>query len=307
MKVAVIGANGQLGSDVVKAFTKNHDSVASLNHSDCDISKFDNVKACLEKSSPAVVVNTAAMHHVENCEKEPENAYAINAIGVRNLAVITRDLGATLIHVSTDYVFDGEKDIPYVEDDAALPLQVYGNSKLAGEFYARTLNPKHFVLRTSALYGKHPCRAKGGHNFVELMLQLGRTRGRVRVVNDEFVSPTPTADLTRQVVALSRCDDYGLYHATSEGSCSWYEFARQIFSLAEVEVKLEEAAPGEFPAKAPRPHYSVLENRGLKRIGLNLFASWEAGLRQYLFDSSTDVSASPELGTPGMATTGEIR
>jgi dTDP-4-dehydrorhamnose reductase len=303
MKVAVIGANGQLGNDVVKAFVANDNNVVSLIHSDIEISKFDSVKACLEKCSPAVVVNTAAMHHVENCEQEPEHAYSVNAIGVRNLATITRDLGATLIHVSTDYVFDGENDTPYIEDAAALPLQVYGNSKLAGEFYARTLNPKHFVLRTSALYGKHPCRAKGGQNFVELMLQLGRTRGRVRVVNDEFVSPTPTSDLARQIVALSRCDDYGLYHATSEGSCSWYEFAREIFSLAEVDVQLEVAAPGEFPAKAPRPHYSVLENRGLKSIGVNLFVSWEAGLREYLFGSPNGSSFTRGISKSGMAAT----
>ncbi len=303
MNVAVIGANGQLGSDVANAFIANHDNVVCLTHADIDIGKFDAVKACLEKCSPAVVVNTAAMHHVDNCEKDPESAYAVNAIGVRNLAAITRDLGATLIHVSTDYVFDGKHDTPYIEDDSPLPLQVYGNSKLAGEFYARTLNPKHFVLRTSALYGRHPCRAKGGQNFVDLMLHLARTRGRVRVVNDELVSPTPTADLARQIVGVSRCSDYGLYHATSEGSCSWYEFAREIFSLAEVEVKLEVAAPGEFPAKAPRPHYSVLENRGLKSIGLNLFASWKAGLRQYLFDSPTNASSSLALGKPGMAAT----
>jgi dTDP-4-dehydrorhamnose reductase len=301
MNVAVIGSNGQLGSDVVNAFTENHDSVSSLTHADIEVGQFDAARICLEKFNPAIVVNTAAMHHVDNCEKEPGSAYAVNAVGVRNLAAITRDLGATLIHISTDYVFDGSKDAPYVEEDAPLPLQVYGNSKLAGEFYARALNPKHFILRTSALYGRHPCRAKSGHNFVDLMLQLARTRGRVRVVNDEFVSPTSTADLARQVVALSRSDDYGLFHATSEGSCSWYEFAREIFSLAEVEVELEVASPGEFRGKALRPHYSVLENRALKRIGLNVFASWTAGLRQYLFDAGA--SSELGLGKPGMAAT----
>lgn len=296
MNVAVIGANGQLGSDVVNAFTVSSDNVSPLTHADIEITRIDAVRACLEKCSPAIVVNTAALHHVDNCERDPENAYAVNAIGVRNLAAITRDLGATLIHISTDYVFDGKKDKPYIEEDAPVPLQVYGNSKLAGEFYARTINPKHLVLRTSALYGRHPCRGKSGQNFVDLMLQLARTRGCVRVVNDEFVSPTPTADLARQIVVLSRCSDYGVYHATSEGSCSWYEFAREIFSLAEVEVKLEIAALGEFPTKAPRPHYSVLENRGLKSLGLSLFASWQGGLRQYLYDSPVCADSALELG-----------
>lgn len=290
MNVAVIGANGQLGSDVVEAFSENHDNVCPLTHADIEVANLDAVRACLEKCNPDLVVNTSAMHHVDNCEREPANAYAINAIGVRNLATVTRDVAATLIHISTDYVFDGRKDTPYVEQDAPLPLQVYGNSKLAGEYYARTLNLKHFVLRTSALYGRHACRAKGGRNFVDLMLELARTRGRVRVVNDEFISPTPTVDLARQIVCLSRCAEYGLYHSTAEDSCSWYEFAREIFSFADVEVNLEVAGSGEFPAKAPRPHYSVLENKGLKNIGLNLFVSWKTGLKQYLGRTSAAIS-----------------
>lgn len=301
MNVAVIGANGQLGSDVVSAFTENQDSVDSLTHAQIEISKLDSVRTCLEKCRPAIVINTAAMHHVENCEREPAIAFAVNAIGVRNLALVTRDLGATLIHVSTDYVFDGRKDTPYVEDDAPLPLNVYGNSKLAGEYHARAINPRHFVLRTSALYGKHPCRAKGGRNFVDLMLELARTKGRVRVVNDEFVSPTPTVDLARQIVRLSRSDAYGLYHATSESSCSWYEFAREIFLLAEVEVKLEAAGQGEFPAKAPRPQYSVLENRGLKGAGLNSFASWKVGLQRYVIESAIAAPARVGYGSSDVA------
>jgi dTDP-4-dehydrorhamnose reductase len=291
MKVAVIGANGQLGTDLVSSFGESQDTVASLTHASLEISELESVRDCLEKCSPAVVVNTAAMHHVENCERDPKKAYAVNAIGARNLALVTQELGATLIHISTDYVFDGKKQVPYIEEDAPLPLNVYGNSKLAGEYYARTLNAKHFVLRTSALYGSNPCRAKSGRNFVDLMLELARTRDRVRVVDDEFVSPTPTVDLARQIVCLSRSDAYGLYHATSEDSCSWYEFAREIFALAGFEVKLEAAAPGEFPAKAPRPHYSVLENRGLKRVGLNLLGSWKTGLRQYLSGTTTADSA----------------
>jgi dTDP-4-dehydrorhamnose reductase len=284
MNVAVIGANGQLGSDVVKAFALNHDSVYPMGHGEIEVANFESVKACLEKCNPSVVVNTAAMHHVDNCEREPGAAYAVNATGVRNLALVTRDLGAVLVHISTDYVFDGNKRTPYREDDAPLPLNVYGNSKLAGEYYARALNAKHFVLRTSALYGEHPCRAKSGKNFVDLMLELGRTRGQVRVVNDEFVSPTPTTDVARQIVLLSRCGLYGLYHTTAESSCSWYDFAQEIFAIAGLEVKLEVATANEFTAKAARPHYSVLENGGLKKMGMNLFSSWEIGLRRYLAD-----------------------
>ena len=287
MNIAVIGSNGQLGSDVVRVLAHQGEDVYSLTHADIEVSSLESVADCLRSKRPEIVINTAAMHHVENCEQEPGKAYAVNAVGARNLATVTRDLGAVLIHVSTDYVFDGKKDEPYVENDIPLPLNVYGNSKLAGEYFVRTLNSKHFVLRTSALYGKHPCRAKGGQNFVDLMLRLARERGRVRVVDSEFVSPTPTVDVARQIAALTRCDAYGLYHATAEGSCSWYEFAREIFSVAEIEVKLEAASPSEFPAKVPRPRYSVLENRGLKTLRLNQFEPWQLGLRRYVSQIQT--------------------
>ena len=290
MNVAVIGGNGQLGSDVVSAFRERHDHVFSLTHAELEVSSFESVRTSLQEKMPAVVVNTAALHHVERCEQEPAAAYAANAIGARNIAQATRDIGATVIHISTDYVFDGKKNTPYVEDDLPIPLNVYGNSKLAGECYVRTINPKHFVLRTSALYGNHRCRGKGGRNFIDLMLELALTRGRARVVDDEFVSPTPTYDLARQIVLLSRCDSYGLYHATSEGSCSWYEFAREIFSLAGLQVKLEIAEPGEFPTKVSRPAYSVLENHGLKQLGLNRLVSWKEGLATYLTEKKPATS-----------------
>jgi dTDP-4-dehydrorhamnose reductase len=291
MKIAVIGANGQLGSDVAGAFTGRGDEVLCLTHAEVELSSLESVASCLRSRGLDAVVNTAAMHHVENCERAPDKAYAVNALGARNLAIVTNDIGALLIHISTDYVFDGEKGEPYVEDDAPLPLNVYGNTKLAGEYFVRSLNPKHFVLRTSALYGTHPCRAKGGLNFVDLMLKLARERGHVRVVDDEFVSPTAASELSQQIVALSRSDAYGLYHATAEGSCSWFEYAREILSAAGLGVELQVASPTEFPAKVPRPHYSVLENRGLKARGLNVFGPWQAGLQKYLRQTHKGISA----------------
>ncbi len=282
MRIVVIGGNGQLGSDVVHAFRSNGDEVHSLTHSDIEISSVDSVSRRLRELCPQVVVNTAAMHQVENCEREPEKAFAINGVGSRNLSLIAHDIGAILMHVSTDYVFDGTKGSPYEEEDAPRPLNVYGNTKLAGEFFVRCAASKYFVLRTSALYGKNPCRAKQGLNFIELMLKLAKERGEVRVVDSEFVTPTPTAELARQMVQLSRCDSYGLYHATAEGSCSWYEFAREIFSLTNTKVGLKAAEPGEFPTKVARPKYSVLENRALKSHALNAFKPWQDGLREYL-------------------------
>jgi dTDP-4-dehydrorhamnose reductase len=285
MRIVVVGGNGQLGSDIASAYADRGDAVVSLTHADIELSNLDAVRCCLGATSADVVVNTAAMHHVEKCEEQPEKAFAVNAIGARNLALVTRELAMVLVHISTDYVFDGAKGKPYHEGDVPLPLNVYGNSKLAGEYLVRTVNPRHFVLRTSALYGKHPCRAKGGQNFVDLMLRLGRERGKVRVVDTEFVSPTSTTDLARQIVALSGCDAFGLYHATGEGSCSWYEYAKEIYSLANLNAKVEVASSSEFPAKVARPSYSVLENRALNQLGLNTFRPWQEALAAYLAPS----------------------
>jgi dTDP-4-dehydrorhamnose reductase len=284
MKIAVIGANGQLGSDLIAAFSENGDSVCGLTHAEIDIADLQSVTRALEGIRPEAIVNTAAMHHVENCEREPEKALAVNALGARNLAMAARDLGTVLMHVSTDYVFDGSKGSPYCEEDNPRPLNAYGVSKLAGEHFVRAMTPKHFVVRTSGLYGKSPCRAKGGLNFIELMLKLARERGEVKVVDSEVVSPTSTAELAQQIVRLSRSDSYGLYHATAEGSCSWYEFAREIFALTGTSVRLKVASPDEFPAKVPRPKYSVLENGALKSRGLNVFKPWQDALRTYLGD-----------------------
>ena len=282
MKVAVIGANGQLGADVVAEFEGSRHEVFPLTHADLDIATLESTRNVLAGIRPTLIVNTAAMHHVENCEKEPGKAYQINALGARHLAIAARELGAKLLHVSTDYVFDGSKKQPYLESDLAAPLNVYGNTKLAGEMFIRASTDRYFILRTSALYGRHPCRAKGGRNFVELMLRLVREREELRVVNDEIVSPTSTAELAKQILMLSQTDHYGLYHATAEGSCSWYEFAKKIFEIANVKTNLVVALPNEFPVKVPRPKYSVLENFGLKILGINSFKRWEDGLHSYL-------------------------
>jgi dTDP-4-dehydrorhamnose reductase len=294
MKVAVIGGNGQLGRDVGLAFANEGHAVTNLTHQEIEVSSLASVREALGALRPELVVNASAFHHVEKCEADPALAFAVNGIGTRNLGQITEETGAALMHVSTDYVFDGRKNAPYTEEDAPAPLNVYGNTKLSGELFARSTNPRHFVVRTSAIYGENPCRAKGGLNFVELMLKLSKERKELRVVDDEFVSPTPTAQLARQLVILSRSSDYGLYHATSEGSCSWFKFATAIFELTNTHIRLDPARPGEFPAKVPRPKYSVLENQALKSKSLNVFSHWKEGLQDYLAgraQSATLVSA----------------
>ena len=282
MRIAVLGSNGQLGSDVCAAFIQNGDDVVPLTHSDVELTSGPSVESALSAANPEFIVNTAAMHHVEKCEADPVAAFTANAVGARNVADWAKQAGATVAYMSTDYVFDGKKESPYVESDVAFPLNAYGITKLAGENYTAATCPKHFVLRVSAIYGLQPCRAKGGLNFVELMLKLSRERDKLRVDDDEFVTPTSTVQIAQQLVALSRAKNYGLYHGTAEGSCSWYEFACEIFRATETTVRLEKADPGEFPAKVQRPKYSVLENGALKAARLNVFTDWRQGLTDYL-------------------------
>jgi dTDP-4-dehydrorhamnose reductase len=282
VKVAVLGSNGQLGSDVCAAFLRNGDQVIGLTHSDLEVTSASAVDAVLSASMPEFIINTAAMHHVDKCEADPAAAFDSNAIGAKNIAEWAKRADATVAYVSTDYVFDGKKGAPYLEVDAAAPLNAYGITKLAGEHFTAAMAPKYFVLRVSAIYGHQPCRAKGGLNFVELMLKLSRERDELRVVDDEFVTPTPTTQIADQLVALSQSTNYGLYHGTAEGSCSWYEFAREIFRATDTHIRLEKARPGEFPAKISRPKYSVLENQALKTNQLNVFTDWRDGLDRYL-------------------------
>jgi dTDP-4-dehydrorhamnose reductase len=293
MMVAVLGSSGQLGSDVCAAFIRNGDEVFGLTHSDVEMTSASSVEAALSACVPEFIVNAAAMHHVEKCEADPGAAFAANAIGAKNIAEWAKRAGATVAYVSTDYVFDGKKGSPYLETDVAYPLNAYGITKLAGEHFTAAIAPKHFVLRVSAIYGRQPCRAKGGLNFIELMLKLSHERDKLRVVDDEFITPTPTVQIAEQLVALSRSGNYGLYHGTAEGSCSWYEFAREIFRATGTRVCLEKASPGEFPAKVPRPKYSVLENHALKAAKLNVFTDWRDGLEDYLnVRAQTAVTAS---------------
>jgi dTDP-4-dehydrorhamnose reductase len=282
MRVTIVGAEGQLGCDAAREFGNNGDDVVGLTHEQIEVTDLDSVAGVLSQIKPDLVVNVAAMHHVERCEQDPKLAFAVNAFGPRNLATVAQELNAVLIHVSTDYVFDGAKKAPYHEGDAPRPLNTYGNSKLAGEYYVRSVLDRHMVLRTSALYGANPCRGKGGLNFVELMLKLGRERGTVRVVNTEEVTPTSTRELARQMVKLSRSNAFGLFHATAEGSCSWHDFAVAIFATAKLAARVEVAGPSEFSAKVPRPGFSVLENCALKARGLNGFRPWQEGLREYI-------------------------
>ena len=282
MKILLTGATGQLGAELCEVLADQGHFVVPLSHDDIEISDGDLVdKLCIQEK-PDVIINTAAMHNVENCELDPLSAYNINAVGARNLAKAATAGGSTLVHVSTDYVFDGKKGSPYTELDAPVPLNVYGNTKLSGEMFVRTEAPKHLILRVSGLYGVNPCRAKGGRNFVTTMLKLASERDEVRVVDDEILSPTHTLDIARQIDKLLRAEKFGTFHVSSQGQCSWYAFARRIFDLRGITTKLSIAASDEFPAKVRRPLYSTLDNTRLREHGLDIMPSWEDGVAEYL-------------------------
>jgi dTDP-4-dehydrorhamnose reductase len=283
MTLVVIGANGQLGADLMSACTARSVPAVGLTHADFELTDAASVDATLDRIGADVVVNTAAMHNVDACERDPAQAFAVNALGARHLAVACSRHDAVLVHVSTDYVFDGAQRHPYVETDIPRPLNAYGVSKLAGEHFVATLAPKHFVVRSSGLYGAHPSRAKaGGLNFVRLMLKLAREKGKVRVVTDEVVTPTYTVDLAEQILDLAETDAYGTYHATSAGSCSWNEFAREIFRRAAPSTVVEDATAADFPRPVARPLYSVLDNAGLRRLGIDRMSDWCDALGRYL-------------------------
>jgi dTDP-4-dehydrorhamnose reductase len=282
MKIVIIGSNGQLGSDLCITFKENGDQIVALNHDDIEISSLGSVNSVMNDVMPDIVFNTASMLNVEVCEKRPEEAFLINSVGARNLAQISNNVGYTLIHISTDYVFDGIKKVPYVETDCPNPLNVYGNTKLSGELFISNIANKYFIMRVSGLYGASPCRAKKSPNFVKLMLKLSNEQDKIRVVDDEVLTPTYTHDVAQQAILLSRSDDYGIYHVTAEGSCSWYEFASKIFELTNTSVTISIANPGEFATKVCRPKYSVLENQALHLAGIDIMPHWIDGLQRYL-------------------------
>jgi len=280
MRVIIIGADGQLGSDLCRAFPG--DTVVPLYWPAFDLTRKLAAARTLAAGRPDVVLNTAAFHRVDECEEAVGPAFEVNAFAVRDLARLCRELGAVLVHFSTDYVFDGRKRVPYVEDDRPAPLSVYAASKLAGELFLQAAGGRHFLVRTCGLFGLAGCREKG-MNFVETMLHLDRSGRRpIRVVDDQVVTPTSTRELAERVAALIRTEAYGLYHLTNEGSCSWLEFARTIFGLLGREAELQAVSTADFGSKARRPAYSVLDKRKMKALGLPPFSSWKNALEDYL-------------------------
>ncbi|MBS1919609.1 MAG: dTDP-4-dehydrorhamnose reductase [Bacteroidetes bacterium] len=280
MKVAIIGANGQLGTDLVEVFSPKQ-NVISLTHAEIEITDIDNVKKVLTSVKPDLLLNTAAYNKVPDAEKNPIEAFKINALGVRNLAKICQDEKIRFLHYSTDYVFDGKKQMPYTENDMPNPLNVYGNTKLSGEYFALNYCEYSFVVRVSGIYGKVPGRSKG-NNFITSILKQAKERPEVKVVNDEVLTPTPTLWIAKNTLELVQANSYGLYHMSCEGEVSWYEFAKTIWEELKIKTPLHPASVKDFPSLVKRPFYSVLENQKLKTLGINQMPDWKEALVEFL-------------------------
>ena len=282
MKVLVTGANGQLGTDLCKALRDFE--LIPLAHKDIEIGDMDSVKQTFNKYKPDIIINTAAYVRVDDCEDEKDKAFSVNARGARNVAVVAQELGAKLVHISTDYIFGGEAELrttPYTEFDTPIPPNVYGQSKLAGEDFVRHLCHRHFIVRASGLFGVAGSSGKGG-NFIETMLRLAKERDELKVVNDQVFSPTYTRDLARKIAQLMTTEYYGIFHITSRGVCSWYEFTREILKLAGIKTPVIPITSDQYPQKARRPRYSVLGNYQLQLLGMDDMRPWQEALEDYM-------------------------
>lgn len=283
MNIAIIGADGQLGSDIAIVLTQGGVGVIELVLDDIDISDRNSVDSVINPAlNVEMIINTAAFHHVEKCENDPVTSFKVNGAGAANLAYACHAAKISLMHISTDYVFDGLKKGPYIESDLPNPLNVYGNSKLTGEYMICSITDKFYILRLSGIYGRNICIEKG-YNFVDKILMIGEEKGEVKVVDDEVLTPTFTEDIAQQIHhMITKKAEYGTYHISAEGSCSWYEFTKEIFRIKNNGVKVNKALPGEFSGGVQRPSYSVMENKHLKDQGINIVPHWKDGLERYI-------------------------
>ncbi|MEJ9151437.1 dTDP-4-dehydrorhamnose reductase [Bacillus smithii] len=276
MKIVITGAKGQLGTDLVDLLSDKGHKVYGYGREELDITNFDQVHQVISNVKPDVVIHAAAYTKVDLAESEQDQAFLVNAYGTRNVAVASEAVGAKLVYVSTDYVFDGAANTPYNEFSPTNPMSVYGKSKLAGEQFVRDLHSKFFIVRTSWVYGKN------GNNFVKTMLKLAQERDELKVVDDQVGSPTYTVDLARCILDLIQTENYGIYHVSNSGHCSWYEFAKAIFEEAGIEVKVNPCTTKDFPRPAPRPAYSVMEHMALRLNGFTEMPNWRDSLKRYL-------------------------
>lgn len=277
-KLIITGCNGQLGRAVNELLKDNTEyECVNTDVAELDITDMDAVNALFEKVKPYAVINCAAYTAVDKCETDKDNAYRINAIGPRNLSIAATKYDAKMVHVSTDYVFPGDGTVPYTEFDTTGPQSAYGATKLAGEHFVQQFATKYFIIRTAWLYGD-------GNNFARTMLRLSETHDKVRVVNDQFGTPTSAKELAKAILYLLPTENYGLFHGTCEGSCSWADFAAEVFRLAGLPTKVEGISTEEYGSPTKRPAYSILENKMFKLTTDFMFADWKDAIAEYMKD-----------------------
>ena len=278
-KVVIIGSNGLVGTELMKAFP----NAIGLTHLDIKIEDFENVKISINNLKPDLIINTAGLNNTDECEKDQVRAFLLNALSLRNIAMISEHLGIPLVQFSTDYVFGGEKDrkIPYNEDDLPRPVNVCGISKLSGEYFVRSYCRRHYIIRISAVYGPTGSRAKGGRDFVKTMIAISKEKKEAKVVNDQFVSPTCAIDLANKVRELVETKQYGIYHIAGSGVCSWFEFADAIFKIRKIDI-INKPIITDKDYNVQRAYYTGLKNRKIKEIGLKDIDNWKICLKRYL-------------------------
>ncbi len=276
MHIIITGSNGMLGHALTAVLSKQH-KLTGFDLPDLDITNLSALKTSLALEKLDLIINAAAYTDVDGCESNADLAFAVNATGPRNLAVVANELNIPLVHISTDYVFDGMSTVPYKESDIPNPQSVYGKSKLSGEQHVRELYSKHYIIRTSWLYGEH------GKNFVATMLRLAQERDELGVVDDQTGSPTYTLDLARAIAELITEPAYGTYHITNSGTCTWYEFTLEIFRKAGIGgVRVNPITTEEINRPAPRPRNSVLDNYNWRMQGHHPLRHYKEALADYL-------------------------
>lgn len=279
-KVIVTGCNGQLGIAINRLYAGDEDiCLVNTDVKELDITNIDKVMELVREVKPYAIINCAAHTNVNACETDIDNAYRINAVGPRNLSIAATETGAKLVQVSTDYVFSGNTDKPYIEFDQTGPLGAYGATKLAGEEMVKSFAKDYFILRTAWLYGE-------GKNFVKTMLRLSESHDTVKVVDDQVGTPTSASELAKVIAYLLPTQNYGVFHATCEGYCSWADFAEEIFRLAGRNTKVQKVTTAQYdaenPGSAPRPAYSILENYMLKLTTDFRLSDWQEAIREYI-------------------------
>jgi dTDP-4-dehydrorhamnose reductase len=276
MEVLVTGADGQLGYDVVKKLKELNIEHIGVDKEDFDLTNKKETKEFILNYEPDVIVHCAAYTDVDQAEIERKLCFKVNVDGTRYVAEATKKLDAKMLYISTDYVFDGQGEEPFKVTDQPNPINYYGETKYQGEQEVQKLLDKYFIVRTSWVFGEH------GDNFVKTMLKLGKEKDEISVVADQYGSPTYTGDLAKLIVAMIRTDKYGVYHVTNEGFCSWYEFAKEIFKVSDIDVNVKAVSSDEFETKAARPKNSRLSKNSLIDTNFNLLNKWDKTLKQFL-------------------------